>query len=238
MHSSRQPSRPGRGTAAGGRPALTSSPSSRVWIILLPLIGFLINGWLALSHGRKLGRRGAPRAASSTWADAGLRRPLDAHASLVDRPRASCSLAFAITLVNFLRMLSVRISTSPSIVSYWTWMATGDVPSSRLAAIQLDQLSMIMMMVVTGVGFLIHVFSVGYMKEDPGYPRYFAYLNLFVFFMLVLVMGSSLPAHVRRLGRRGALLVSADRVLVQGPREGGRRQEGVHRQPDRGRRAS
>jgi len=49
------------------------------------------------------------------------------------------------------------------------------------------------MMVITGVGFLIHVFSVGYMKDDVGYPRYFAYLNLFVFFMLVLVMGASLP---------------------------------------------
>jgi len=61
------------------------------------------------------------------------------------------------------------------------------------AALQLDQLSMVMMMVVTGVGFLIHVFSVGYMRDDPGYPRYFAYLNLFVFFMLVLVMGSSYP---------------------------------------------
>jgi NADH-quinone oxidoreductase subunit L len=50
-----------------------------------------------------------------------------------------------------------------------------------------------MMMVITGVGFLIHVFSVGYMQDDPGYPRYFAYLNLFVFFMLVLVMGASYP---------------------------------------------
>jgi NADH-quinone oxidoreductase subunit L len=48
-----------------------------------------------------------------------------------------------------------------------------------------------MAMVVTGVSFLIHVFSVGYMKADPGYPRYFAYLNLFVFFMLLLVLGSS-----------------------------------------------
>ncbi|HEX6252391.1 MAG TPA: NADH-quinone oxidoreductase subunit L, partial [Gemmatimonadaceae bacterium] len=61
------------------------------------------------------------------------------------------------------------------------------------AALQLDQLSMLMMLVVTGVGFLIHVFSVGYMREDPGYPRYFAYLNLFVFFMLVLVMGANYP---------------------------------------------
>jgi len=57
----------------------------------------------------------------------------------------------------------------------------------------LDQLSMVMMLVVTGVGFLIHVFSVGYMQDDQGYPRYFAYLNLFVFFMLTLVAGSSFP---------------------------------------------
>jgi NADH-quinone oxidoreductase subunit L len=61
------------------------------------------------------------------------------------------------------------------------------------AAFQLDQLSMLMTLIVTGVGFLIHIFSVGYMQEDPGYARYFAYLNLFVFFMLVLVLGSNFP---------------------------------------------
>ena len=52
---------------------------------------------------------------------------------------------------------------------------------------------MVMMLVVTGVGMLIHLFSVGYMRDDPGYPRYFAYLNLFVFFMLVLVLGANYP---------------------------------------------
>src|SRR3979409_49325 len=61
------------------------------------------------------------------------------------------------------------------------------------AAFQLDQLSMVMVLIITGVGTLIHLFSVGYMRSDPGYPRYFAYLNLFVFFMLVLVLGSSFP---------------------------------------------
>ena len=79
----------------------------------------------------------------------------------------------------------------PVVLSYWTWMVTGTLEVA--AAIQLDQLSMVMMLVVTGVGFLIHVFSVGYMGDDAGYPRYFAYLNLFVFFMLVLVMGASYP---------------------------------------------
>src|SRR5207248_1701008 len=60
-------------------------------------------------------------------------------------------------------------------------------------AFQLDQLSMVMTLVITGVGALIHVFSVGYMRDDPGYPRYFAYLNLFVFFMLTLVLGANYP---------------------------------------------
>jgi len=92
--------------------------------------------------------------------------------------------------VNFVRMLGSELH-EPMVVHYWTWIDTGAFHVS--AALQLDQLSMVMMMVVTGVGFLIHVFSVGYMKDDPGYPRYFAYLNLFVFFMLVLVMGSSYP---------------------------------------------
>src|SRR5881296_1897843 len=60
-------------------------------------------------------------------------------------------------------------------------------------ALQFDQLSAVMALVVTGVGALIHLFSVGYMHEDAGYARYFAYLNLFVFFMLMLVLGASFP---------------------------------------------
>ncbi len=52
---------------------------------------------------------------------------------------------------------------------------------------------MLMVLVITGVGTLIHLFSVGYMQDDPGYPRYFAYLNLFVFFMLLLVLGANYP---------------------------------------------
>jgi NADH-quinone oxidoreductase subunit L len=55
----------------------------------------------------------------------------------------------------------------------------------------LDQLGLVMLLVVTGVGFLIHVYSVGYMWEDPGYFRFFSYLNLFLFFMLTLVLAGS-----------------------------------------------
>jgi NADH-quinone oxidoreductase subunit L len=58
-------------------------------------------------------------------------------------------------------------------------------------AFYLDQLSLVMLLVVTGVGFLIHIYSVGYMWDDPSYYRFFSYLNLFMFFMLTLVLASS-----------------------------------------------
>ncbi len=58
-------------------------------------------------------------------------------------------------------------------------------------AFYLDQLSLVMLLVVTGVGFLIHIYSVGYMEDDPSYYRFFAYLNLFLFFMLTLVLANN-----------------------------------------------
>ncbi len=80
---------------------------------------------------------------------------------------------------------------APFIQTYFSWMPVGDLQID--AAFQLDQLSMVMVLIITGVGTLIHIFSVGYMQDDPGYPRFFAYLNLFVVFMLLLVLGSSYP---------------------------------------------
>src|SRR5207245_2806783 len=82
-------------------------------------------------------------------------------------------------------------AAGPLVFPYWEWLPVGDLHVT--VALQLDQLSAVMLLVVTGVSSLIHLFSVGYMGEDPGYARYFAYLNLFVFFMLVLVLGASLP---------------------------------------------
>ena len=61
----------------------------------------------------------------------------------------------------------------------------------RSVAYQIDQLSTVMMLVVTGVGFLIHVYAIGYMHGDPGFWRFFAYLNLFIFAMLNLVMADN-----------------------------------------------
>jgi NADH-quinone oxidoreductase subunit L len=69
------------------------------------------------------------------------------------------------------------------------WIRSG--PFSADFALYLDQLSLVMLLVVTGVGFLIHIYSVGYMWDDPSYYRFFAYLNLFMFFMLTLVLANN-----------------------------------------------
>ncbi len=76
------------------------------------------------------------------------------------------------------------------IVSFFTWFAADDLDIAW--AFRIDQLSLVMTLIVTGVGALIHWYSVGYMKDDPGYWRYFAYLNLFIFAMLNLVLSDTL----------------------------------------------
>ena len=94
----------------------------------------------------------------------------------------------------------------PSVqVVLWHWMPVSERFSIDMA-FQVDHLSAIMLLVITGVGGLIHLFSVGYMRSDPGYARYFSYLNLFIVFMLVLVLGASLP--VSFIGWEGVGLCS------------------------------
>jgi NADH-quinone oxidoreductase subunit L len=78
---------------------------------------------------------------------------------------------------------------SPYIETFATWISAGSF--SAPFGFQLDQLSMIMVLVVTGVGFLIHIYSVGYMAHEGGFYRFFAYLNLFMFFMLTLVLANN-----------------------------------------------
>lgn len=72
----------------------------------------------------------------------------------------------------------------------WTWMAVGDFDPS--ITLYLDGLSLVMTGVITGVGFLIHLYATGYMWEEEGYSRFFSYMNLFVFAMLMLVLGDNL----------------------------------------------
>ena len=68
-------------------------------------------------------------------------------------------------------------------IDLFNWISFGDIDISFGLAI--DSLTMIMLMVVTGVGFLIHLYSIGYMHGDSGFTRFFVYLNLFIFFMLL-----------------------------------------------------
>ncbi len=139
---------------------------SLVWLaVLLPLLGFLANGWLSFF------RPNAKRAVSVIGVGVLVASFISSLAGVVG--------------------LAGAVQDAPFIVHLWSWMPVGELQVDL--AFQVDELSAVMLMVVTGVGALIHVFSVGYMREDRSYPRYFAYLNLFVFFMLMLVLGASFP---------------------------------------------
>jgi NADH-quinone oxidoreductase subunit L len=142
------------------------APLSALWLVpALPLAGFVLNGALALAAP------GAKRTVS-----------LVGVGVLV-----LAFLAAAFAVVEY----AALAPAAPLVFRYWEWLPARDLQVDF--ALQLDQLSAVMILVVTGVGALIHLFSVGYMREDPGYARYFAYLNLFVFFMLTLVLGASFP---------------------------------------------
>jgi NADH-quinone oxidoreductase subunit L len=94
--------------------------------------------------------------------------------------------AFAMALWVALRFSSLTLPYH-EFVAHWIRIAG----FSADFALYLDQLSLVMLLVVTGVGFLIHIYSVGYMWDDPSYYRFFSYLNLFMFFMLTLVLASN-----------------------------------------------
>ncbi len=142
---------------------------------LLPLLGALLNGLIAV-RARGRGENAATTARNPLVGTIGVGVML-----------ASFALAVAI----FVAMLQAPPLASPLVMTFGHWMPVGNLSIDW--GIQLDQLSIIMTLVITGVGTLIHLFSIGYMQDDPSYARYFAYLNLFVAFMLVLVLGSSYP---------------------------------------------
>ena len=100
----------------------------------------------------------------------------------------------------------------PFQMTLWTWMQVGNF--SPGIAFYFDGLTLVMMSVITGVGFLIHLFSTEFMEDDSSYARYFAYLNMFVAAMLVLVMADNLLLLYLGLGRGRGVQLSAGRVLV------------------------
>src|SRR5574341_1524968 len=133
-----------------------------ILIPLLPLIGFLFNGFF----GKRLGK------SFVSWVGPG-----------------TVGLSFALALKLFFDLLALPAEQRVIEQISFPWVISGDFGVN--IAFLLDPLSAVMMLVVCGVGFLIHVYSIGYMHEDPGYARYFSFLNLFEFSMLVLVLANN-----------------------------------------------
>ena len=102
---------------------------------------------------------------------------------------------FATTVMGLSFVLSIYVVSSipedflPDVQRLFDWISVGSFEVGM--DLRLDQVSATMILVVTGVGTLIHLYAVGYMRDDPRYGRFFAYLNLFVFFMLMLVLGQN-----------------------------------------------
>ncbi len=132
-------------------------------IILFPLLGFLFNGLL--------GRR------------------VKSESLIGIIGSLAVGIPFLIAVGIFVEMLGSAPEQRSHIITLFSWIATGSLQVS--VAYQVDQLSILMTMVVTGVGFLIHVYSIGYMHGDRGFWRFFTYLNLFIFAMLNLVLADN-----------------------------------------------
>ena len=134
-----------------------------LWIIpLLPLLGAAVNGIFAPRW---------PRSAVNAIA------------------LGSTGLSFLAALEVVREFLRLNAEQIPWTRSYFIWIEAGSFRANF--ALQIDQLTVIMLLVVTGVGWLIHLYSVGYMAGDTGYRRFFSYLNLFMFFMLTLVLAAN-----------------------------------------------
>jgi NADH-quinone oxidoreductase subunit L len=136
-----------------------------VWALLMPLFGFIILGLI----GRTLPRRGILAVALG-----------------------SSGLAFLFAAISFFSMLGTTPASARfSDQVFYTWInsgvTAGIAPLTINFGLLFDPLSAIMLMVITGVGFLIHIYSVGYMEDDPGFWRFFCYMNFFIFAMTLLV---------------------------------------------------
>ena len=131
--------------------------------VLLPLGGFLLNGLL----GKRL------------------------RSELISGALGSAAVggAFVVAVMCLVELLGLPPGQRSLTVHFFPWIAAGGFHAD--AAFQIDQLSVVMMLVVTGVGMLIHVYSIGYMHGDPGFARFFAYLNLFIVAMLILILADN-----------------------------------------------
>ncbi len=131
--------------------------------VFLPLLGFVINGLAGrfIKNETLIGVLGS----------------------------GTVGISFAIAVAIFAQLLASPVEERLHIVTLFSWIAAGSLQSAF--SYQIDQLSVVMMLIVTGVGFLIHVYAIGYMHGDRGFWRFFAYLNLFIFAMLNLILADN-----------------------------------------------
>ncbi len=131
--------------------------------ILLPLAGFLINGIFGskIKNEKVIGIIGS----------------------------GVIGLSFLVAAGAFIETLGLPVEERQHIVELFTWMKVGGLNVGF--SYQVDQLSLVMALIVTGVGFIIHVYSIGYMHGDRGFWRFFAYMNLFIFAMMNLIMADN-----------------------------------------------
>ena len=134
-----------------------------VWLIpLFPLLGVAINGLVGIRFPKSLvGFIGS----------------------------TAIFLSFLVACAIFWELLQLPADARSVQVIAFKWIPCGDLQVN--IGFLVDALSLVMMLTVSGVSFIIHVYSIGYMHDDPGFRRYFTYLNLFVFFMLTLVSANS-----------------------------------------------
>jgi NADH-quinone oxidoreductase subunit L len=134
-----------------------------LWIIpLLPLLGSAVNGLLGGKWPNKIVNSVA---------------------------LGATGLSFACALEAVREFMQLPPEQIPWVQKYFTWISAGNFRAGF--DLQIDQLTVVMLLVVTGVGFLIHIYSTGYMAHESGYYRFFSYLNLFMFFMLILVLAAN-----------------------------------------------
>lgn len=131
-------------------------------VVLLPLLGFIINGiW-----GHKLSQPAVSTIACGAVVS-----------------------AFALSLALFMHYLGGDHSAAV-LINYFEWLPIGANYTAQFGFL-IDALSLQMLLIITGIGSLIHVYSIGYMHHDEGFSKFFAYLNLFIFSMLLLVLGNN-----------------------------------------------
>ena len=139
------------------------------WLALIPLAPLLGAAYNGLAGCRMQARFGKPAV----------------HLPAILLP----ALSFVVTVLAFLKLLALPPPQRVLYCHLWDWMPIGQLDVGF--AFIMDPLTLVMCFVVTFVGTLIHVYSVGYMREEPSYWRFFCYLNLFMFAMLVLVLGDN-----------------------------------------------